>query len=72
VVLAVTFEGRENKGKKDWCPPPTRLVCTTPRDDLRVSKVEDPCSGYGGIALGVWRLSPEDEAKCYINVHITL
>jgi len=32
--------------------------------------VEDTCSGSGTKPQGVWRLCPEDEAKCYMHVQV--
>ena len=55
---------RGEREEEELVPSPTRLVCTP----LWVCGVEAPCSGSGGKGPGgLVTLSPEDEAKCYIN-----
>ena len=51
-------------------PSPDDLFAQRPGDDLGVSEAEDHAVGPGAKPQGVWRLSPEDEAKCYINVQL--
>jgi len=70
-------EEREGRGKdaeeERVVPSPHDLFARRPGGNLWVCGVEEwktYAVGPGAKPQGVWRLSPEDEAQCYINVQI--